>query len=427
MSLLPLLLAALSGWTPVEVPVAHPVAPDTAQVVEAQPPAEEILLELRIGRLVERLVPALARGEEVLLPASTLLAMSEVDVVRADSAQLAARLQPGNRSLLLEAGGRQAELDGQAVEVGPGEVMASGPDLMVSTRLLEALLDVRFEVDMAELVATVVDPAPLPIGRRVDREQRWGIQGPGGAGRPPAELTLAPSPHRIGGFVAEWSLAADPSSAAESASGSLAAAAQLLGGEFRASGRSRGPMAGGAMDASASWRHVRPHGRVLRQLHLGDVMGAGPRPGSIRGIHLGNAPFVRDPLVGMERISGQLGPGWDVELRRHGQTVDLARVDERGAWALDIPLQYGNNAVEVVAWGPHGEVVTTEHLMVMQQERLPAGALEWGLSAGACTSSRCSGAGVADLRWGASRRWTLRAGAEGFVRDTLPDAVLPSV
>jgi hypothetical protein len=114
-----------------------------------------------------------------------------------------------------------------------------------------------------------------------------------------------------------------------------------------------------------------------------------------------------------------------VELRQAGQVLDLTRADEQGAFGLDIPLSYGENAVQVVAFGPHGEVVTTERLLLLGQDRLPGGRFEWGVSGGECRSPLCQGTGNLDLRYGLTNNWTVRGGAEAFRRDTLSSYVQP--
>ncbi|MGH7657561.1 MAG: hypothetical protein ACREL6_04945, partial [Gemmatimonadales bacterium] len=54
-------------------------------------------------------------------------------------------------------------------------------------------------------------------------------------------------------------------------------------------------------------------------------------------------------------------------------------------------------------------------------EILPVGQFEYGLAAGACRTTACGATGNADLRYGLSSRWTLAAGIDAFLRDSLPD------
>lgn len=386
---------------------------------------EEILLDLRMGRLGRRLVPALARGEEAYLPVVDFLELAEVRFSEEEDRVRAVR-QPGNIPLSYRPGGDAVPAPRE------GEVVRHAGRVYVHLTRLERDFDLRFSLDWGELTVTVLDPGHLPVGLRVAREARWsafrpGLQIPGARG--PAEWSLSASPYRAGGFVADWSLAANAGDPRETAAGSLALGAQLLGGSLQLSARSEGPLAQGRTAWGASYHLARPHGQALRQLRMGDGLTSGPRPRTLAGVHLTNAPYVRETFFGFESLQGRLGPGWEVELRQFGQTVDLRRADEEGAFALDIPLVYGDNALEVVGYGPHGEVVTMDRLLLLRTDRLPQGHLEWGLSAGACrTGARCSAAANLDLRYGLTRRWTVRGGVEGVERaatDSLPGAVLP--
>ena len=395
--------------------------------VEAAAPGdlpEEILINLRLGRIAERLVPAVRVGSTPYLPLAPFLELSEVEFREGDAGVVRAVRQPGAIEIVIDAPRGRARLDGQAISRAEGEILWWGERVLVSPHLLETLLGVTIHTNFSDLHAVVLDPEVLPIGRRLERERRRRHFNPEG-GPEPANLTLDRTPYRTGGLVLDWSASAEPDRVEESANLALGLGAQILGGSLQLSTRSAGPITDGDFPLGASYHRAWPERRLLRQIRLGDGLGSGPRPRAVRGIHLTNAPYVRDSHFGTEALTGRLGPGWEVELRRHGRTVDMTRADEQGAFALDIPLSYGTNPVEVVAFGAHGEVVTMERLILLRQNRIPQGRFEWGLSGGECTGDGCVGAANADLRFGLTDRWTLRAGTDAFVRDTLPEGVHP--
>ena len=53
---------------------------------------------------------------------------------------------------------------------------------------------------------------------------------------------------------------------------------------------------------------------------------------------------------------GHLGPGWEVEAYRGGRLVAFDSVDGLGQFSIDVPVQYGENPVDFIAYGPFGEV-----------------------------------------------------------------------
>ncbi|TVP56260.1 MAG: hypothetical protein EA351_08430 [Gemmatimonadales bacterium] len=420
-------LAAQEGKGP-RSPESAPAMASPAAGVSATPDSLgqpiDILINLRMGRLSERLVPAAQRGDTPFLPAATFLEMGEVFFVENGDGVLRATRQPGAVEILVDAEAGRARLGGELLADMTDQMLWRDGTIMLTPRLLERLLGVTIHTNFSDLHAVVLNPEVLPLGRRIERERRLAVLRPPGA-TPPAERTLDRTPYRTGGMVLDWSTSAALDRPQESAQLSLGFGAQLLGGSLQLSGRSQGPVADGAVDTGASYHIAWPQQRWLRQLRLGDGLGSGPRPRSLRGIHLTNAPYVRDAYFATAEVTGRLGPGWEIELRQQGRTIDMTRADEQGAFALDVPLSYGTNPVEVVAYGAHGEVVTMERLMLLRQDRLPGGRFEWGLSAGECRSGACRASGNLDLRYGLSDRWTLRAGTDGFHRDTLPDLAHP--
>lgn len=385
---------------------------------------EDILIELRVGRIAARVVPAFRVHDTPLLPVSPLLEMGEVDFSVEEPGILRAVLHPGSRSVLLHAPDRRARADGSPVPIPANAVIWHRGELFLSAAVLERLFGLRIRTRWDELTATVRNPEALPVGQRLAREARWGaFQRPSDPA--PADWRVGMAAHPVGGLVGDWAFSTDLADPEGTTQGSLSLGTRLLGGAVRASSRSVGPLEEGRFETDVSWHLARPDGRVLRQVRLGDALSTGPRPRGIQGAVLTNAPFRRTSEFGVESFQGRLGPGWDVELRRHGQVVDLARADEQGAYALDIPLRFGDNAVQIVAFGPHGEVVTMDRLLLLRQDRLPGGRFEWGLSGGDCSHARCLHSGNLDLRYGISNRWTVRAGVDAFGHDSIAGTVHP--
>src|SRR5438034_757988 len=183
----------------------------------------------------------------------------------------------------------------------------------------------------------------------------------------------------------------------------------------------------GRMHVDASWTGVWRENRWVRQLHLGDVPSSGPRSRALEGIAVTNAPFVRPSLIGSLRYAGSLEPGWSVEAYRGGELVAFDSANASGGFAIDLPVRYGENPVDFVAYGPFGEIREFNRTYRVLAELLPARRFEYGLSGGRCPqpSFTCNATGNLDLRYGASRRWTVQGGLDQFWRDSLPDRTHP--
>jgi len=387
---------------------------------------DEILVEVRMGRLSRATLLAWTDGVTTLVPLGRFLDLAEIEFTIDTQGVTRAVLHPGNREVVVHPADPSARIGGDAISLARGDVVSLDGETYVAAHALGRLLDLELRMDWTDLSLVVMDPRDLPLGRRLAREARWRAL----RARPDesseldrVELGAAP----WGGAVLDWELFSDLDRPVESTAVAAGLGARYLDGDLRLSARSLGPASEGRYRVDATYQAVFDDRRWIRQLRVGDGFGTGPRFRDMRGVALTNAPYARPTFFGIDAVAGRVGPGWEVELRQSGQTLDLTRADEEGAFALDIPLSYGENAVQVVAFGPHGQVVTSDRVFLLSSNRLPAGALEWGLSGGACRTGRCQWTGNADLWYGISEDWTVRGGTEAFGRDTLPSLVQPYV
>lgn len=76
-----------------------------------------------------------------------------------------------------------------------------------------------------------------------------------------------------------------------------------------------------------------------------------------RGAFVSNRPIGRDSGFSMTTLRGTMPAGWDAELYRNGQLI--AFQDDRGDGRyefIDVELFYGRNDLEVVLYGPQGQI-----------------------------------------------------------------------
>jgi hypothetical protein len=165
----------------------------------------------------------------------------------------------------------------------------------------------------------------------------------------------------------------------------------------------------------------------LSQARIGDGLTGGPRPRSVRGLSLTNTPFLRQSHFDDLPFAGALGPGWQIEAYRGGRLLALDSADALGRFSLDLPVEYGENPVDFVAYGPFGEIREFNRTYRVAGDALPASRFEYAVAAGGCRSPECSANANLDLRYGLSRRWSVRGGIDRFWRDTLPGLSHPYV
>ena len=97
------------------------------------------------------------------------------------------------------------------------------------------------------------------------------------------------------------------------------------------------------------------------QIAVGDVetrSGAlAGRSGVGRGVYIGNYPLDRSSSFSTTTLRGAMPAGWDAELYRNGQLIAYqgSSMDGRYEFA-DVELLYGRNDLEVVLYGPQGQI-----------------------------------------------------------------------
>ena len=395
-----------------------------AQRGVADTAAEPVIVELQIGRIARATVQGYRVRTEVLLPLSPFFQLVEVRHRVSPEGRVEATMDPGNRRIVIDVARDTMQFGERLVRIEREFRRFEGGEVYVGAERLGDLFGLRFAVDWAELTVTVVDPGALPLARRLRREvAREAYLRRGESAR--ADVTFALERPRGDGVVLDYSLLA-PSADPVSGSGySLGLGADLLGGSLEVAGQSVGRAADGRVRMDASWTGVWREQRWLKQLRLGDGVTTGPRGRSVHGVMLTNAPFVRPSFVGALRYDGRLEPGWSVEAYRGGDLVAFDSTDAQGGFAIALPVRYGENPVDFVAYGPFGEIREFNRTYRVLTELLPPGRFEYGLSAGQCRSTLCETTANLDLRYGASPRWTVQGGLDQFWRDTVPDRLHP--
>jgi hypothetical protein len=126
-----------------------------------------------------------------------------------------------------------------------------------------------------------------------------------------------------------------------------------------------------------------PDGGLLGPLNathfeVGDVMGRDSKllgPGITgRGFAVTNEPLFTPAAFDRTRFEGELPAGWEAELYRNGQLLAFANAaDDQRYHFDDVQLLYGDNQIDIVLYGPQGQIRTRTENVNIGQENVPAG------------------------------------------------------
>lgn len=387
---------------------------------------EAVVIDLRIGRITGTTVQAYRVRSEVLLPLSQFFQLVEIRHRLTPDGRVEATVDPGNLRILIDPRGDSMQFGDRRVRIEREFIRFESSELYVGSERLGDLLGVMFAVDWSDLTATVIDPSTLPIARRLRREaaREAYLRHPNGM---PADVTLGLQRPPWDGVVVDYSLFAPSTDPLAGSTYGFGLGADVGGGSLEMLAQSVGPAEQGRVHVDASWTGVWRENRWVKQLRFGDVASTGPRSRALEGVSITNAPYVRPSLIGSLRYGGSLEPGWSVEAYRGGDLVAFDSADASGAFAIDLPVRYGENPVDFVAYGPFGEVREFNRTYRVLTELLPARRFEYGLSAGRCPqpSFVCNTTTNLDLRYGATARWTVQGGVDQYWRDSLSDRTHP--
>ncbi len=395
--------------------------------LEAQTPADSVqpvILELTVGRYASRTVSALRVADDALVPVAHILELAEIRARPLPGGSVELGLGPEQDPIVLDPARPVVRVRDTTVVLGPLDRLVRDGEQYVATRVLATMLDVTIAVNWTELSVAILDGDNLPVGRRLAREKAHATFR-AAADRATPDLALGSERTRWDGVVVDYSLLAPSEDPLGGGAYSGGVGFNVWGGSLDLRVASVGRPRDGGVRTDASWTGVWRESRWITQLQLGDGFATGPRPRSLRGVAISNAPFSRPSLFGDVTFQGALGPGWQIEAYRGGRLIAIDSATAIGDFSLDLPVQYGENPVDFVAYGPFGEMHQFNRTYRVVADMIPERRLEYGLSVGGCRSDACRASGNLDLRYGISRRWTVRGGVEHFWRDTLPGLFHP--
>ena len=408
------------------LPVVQRLEQERAVLAMLPPEQElvELLIEVRIEGGPSGNVIALANGVGLLVPLDRLMELAEIGVPEVEvDHRLSGTLYPAGEQFVFDTDSSLATIANRRIVLEPGYGVWQQEMLHVETGVLESVFSVRMRLNLAELTLDVWETQNFPVVQRLDRErkrERLLVR----PARPEANL-YSVRRRPVDGAVFDWALTSATTNPSQFTGVDLGLGAQVLGGSALLLHEERRSSGSSSRRTTGSWTRAWHTTPWLRQIRLGEAVGTGPRVQVVQGVVVTNSPFVRPVAFGLAPLDGMFGPGWEVELYKGSQFLGFARADSDGRYSLDVPIRYGENPLDIVAFGPRGEVLRRRRTFEVDAARFPAKQFEYGVSVGGCAFAPCDAQANIDLRYGFNEQITGRGGVYHFWRDSLANAWHP--
>jgi len=93
-----------------------------------------------------------------------------------------------------------------------------------------------------------------------------------------------------------------------------------------------------------------------------------------RGAVITNRPLTVRAAFDRTRFEGDLPSGWEAEIYRNGELLGFAKPSAGQRYVFDdVQLLYGENRVQIILYGPQGQVRTRDELINIGKDNVPAG------------------------------------------------------
>lgn len=268
-----------------------------------------------------------------------------------------------------------------------GELYDTPEGWCVSLSALSKWLGVTLKSDLGNLAVTLETERKLPFLQAIERKSRAAQLHPRAMAFDLAQLPKANLPYT------DWRT---PAVDVTASSEWVRTPGQRVRADFRYEAYASGEVLGTSFDARLTSNYsgvpenlrlrafrIDPDGNLLGPLKATEVSAGDVRTfasaltGSAavgRGLFLTNRPPSRSARFAATTLMGELPAGWDAELYQNGQLIawQSDRGDGRYEFA-DIELRYGDNALDVVLYGPQGQIRRQHTDYPVSAESIPVG------------------------------------------------------
>lgn len=354
------------------------------------------LLEVILDNYVmDDILAAFQYKGQVMVPLGVLSQMLGFAIeVKPESATAEGFILSDERRFFLDVQRGEVTLFGNVLDFDVGRVRVETDDLYIDAELLSQWLPIKLDIDLFVMEARVLPQQPLPLQLRLERERRIAKTRLGFESAEPEfpryevpyqlwsmpfvdqnlQLGMRQDPVGVATRELQYTTYASADALYHESSLYLAGTDEDFVEDYRLTLGRKNPYAellGPLRATEYQFGHVEA---AAIDLVAGSKL---PQPGLV----LGNYPLRQQAQYDSHSFSGELLPGWEVELYHNNALLGYQSVSANGLYSFnDMPLLFGNNYFRLVFYGPQGQVREEQMNFVLDESLTRAGEHHYQLS-----------------------------------------------
>jgi hypothetical protein len=372
-------------------------------------------------------ITAIIKNEQAYLPIKTIFDFLKIKTnatTSLDSIQ-GFFIDPKS-SFLFDFNTKHISYSGKQIELSASELIKTPSDLYLSSFQLNKIFGLDCQFNFRHLSISLKTEQELPVLREL--KQKKLLDNLSHLKDEKKADTIIKSKFKwIQLGMADWSInATQERNRPDYLRANVAMGAMLLGGEANVN---LTHYKGQRFDAGSQfyrWRYVNNKLSLFNQIAVGriSIQNISSLSGPLNGIVISNTPTNYRKAFGSYHYTGTTEPGWVVELYVNSILVNYIKADATGFFSFDIPIVYGNSAIELKFYGPWGEEKIQQENISIPYSFLPAGKMEYSLGTGIVKDENKSRFSRLNLSYGLNKRITIGGGTE-YLSSVMPGKAFP--
>lgn len=368
------------------------------------------------------------RDTSVLLPLRSMFSFLRIkNTLDSNAGRISGFLISPDTSYLIDLNTGRAVVGNRTRQLNSGEYEVRGGEGYFSPEFYRSMFLLGVDYKPRRLAATLTTRLELPIflERRLQRyetnlSERRALEDP--------EIALPRRFDWLDGFRLDWFLSQTlGATRVPSRVGSARLGIAVLGGDLTSKFDARLSPNPELIESRFLWRYVPDNQTVFQQLLVGDFFTNGLLSRQIYGVRISSAPPYSRLVYTDQTLTGGLLADRNVYLFSSSGIAGMAAAGADGRYAVETPLRYGVNLVDVRSYSEWGELSQDSYRINIPQSLVPPGEIDYSMTAGRLRERGYPWYAEATSMWGTSRILTLGARAEFFNQETLPTKMYPSL